>query len=55
MCAEGKLCVSKRAPTLAPGATKEPFFALSMASINAGRSASGGDVGLPEMAHRDGH
>lgn len=27
VCAEGKLCLSKRVPTPAPGATKEAFFA----------------------------
>lgn len=34
---------------------KGSFLCPSMASINAGPSASGGDVRLPEMAHREGH
>lgn len=38
-----------------PRRHKRGFLYPSMASINAGPSASGGDVRLPEMAHREGH
>lgn len=38
-----------------PRHNKGAFLRPSKTSINAGPSASGGDVGLPEMAHRDGH
>lgn len=47
MCAEGKLCVSKRVPTPAPGATKEPFFAHQWLPLTPGPLPLEGMSGFP--------
>lgn len=47
VCAEGKLCVSKRVPTPAPGATKEPFFAHQWLPLTPGPLPLEGMSGFP--------
>lgn len=47
MCAEGKLCLSKRVPTPAPGTTKEAFFARQWLSLTPGPRPLEGMSGFP--------
>lgn len=47
MCVEGKLCLSKRVPTPAPGATKEAFFAHQWLPLTLGPLPLEGMSGFP--------
>lgn len=47
VCAEGKLCLSKRVPTPAPGTTKEAFFARQWLSLTPGPRPLEGMSGFP--------
>lgn len=47
VCAEGKLCLSKRVPTPAPGATKEAFFTHQWLPLTPGPLPLEGMSGFP--------